>query len=145
MVTGAVGGMRIGRVNRSTRRKPAPVPLCPPQIPHYPTWVRTRAAEVGSRWLSARPCSRLTQALTRLICIFRYSVRFTLRVQTADSNAVLVLQSEYCDSVLYRQWQYLPRHFKFTTDIWEELLQFILSSSMEWLQTGVFWAQVVSK
>jgi hypothetical protein len=31
---GAVGGMRIGRVNRSTRRKPAPMPLCPPQIPH---------------------------------------------------------------------------------------------------------------
>jgi hypothetical protein len=31
---GAVGGMKIGRGNRSTRRKPAPVPLCPPQIPH---------------------------------------------------------------------------------------------------------------
>jgi hypothetical protein len=30
----AVGGMRIGRGNRSTPRKPAPVPLCPPQIPH---------------------------------------------------------------------------------------------------------------
>jgi hypothetical protein len=27
-------GMMIGRVNRSTRRKPTPVPLCPPQIPH---------------------------------------------------------------------------------------------------------------
>jgi hypothetical protein len=31
---GAVGGIRIGRGNRSTRRKPAPVPLCPPQVPH---------------------------------------------------------------------------------------------------------------
>jgi hypothetical protein len=31
---GAVGGMRICRGNRSTWRKPAPVPLCPPQIPH---------------------------------------------------------------------------------------------------------------
>jgi membrane glycosyltransferase len=30
---GAVGGMKIGRGNRSTWRKPAPVPLCPPQIP----------------------------------------------------------------------------------------------------------------
>jgi hypothetical protein len=28
------GGMMIGRRNRNTRRKPAPVPLCPPQIPH---------------------------------------------------------------------------------------------------------------
>jgi hypothetical protein len=30
---GEIGGM-IGRGNRSTRRKPAPVPLCPPQPPH---------------------------------------------------------------------------------------------------------------
>jgi hypothetical protein len=30
---GEIGGM-IGRENRSTRRKPAPVPLCPPQTPH---------------------------------------------------------------------------------------------------------------
>jgi hypothetical protein len=29
---GAIGGMRIGRENRSTLRKPVPVPLCPPQI-----------------------------------------------------------------------------------------------------------------
>jgi hypothetical protein len=26
--------------------KPAPVPLCPPQIPHDMTWARTQAAEV---------------------------------------------------------------------------------------------------
>jgi hypothetical protein len=29
---GAIGGMKIGRGNRSTWRKPAPMPLCP--IPH---------------------------------------------------------------------------------------------------------------
>jgi hypothetical protein len=28
---GAIGGMMIGRGNRSTRRKPAPAPFCPPQ------------------------------------------------------------------------------------------------------------------
>jgi hypothetical protein len=28
-----IGGV-IGRENLSTRRKPAPVPLCPPQTPH---------------------------------------------------------------------------------------------------------------
>jgi hypothetical protein len=28
---GETGGMMIGRRNRSTRRKPAPIPLCPPQ------------------------------------------------------------------------------------------------------------------
>jgi hypothetical protein len=32
--SGVVVEMRIGRGNRNTRRKPAPVPLCPPQIPH---------------------------------------------------------------------------------------------------------------
>jgi hypothetical protein len=51
---GAVGGMRIGRGNRSTRRKPAPVPLCPPQIPYN----QTRAAVVGSRQLTASARAR---------------------------------------------------------------------------------------
>jgi hypothetical protein len=49
----AVGGMRIGRENRITRKKPAPVPLCPPQIPYDQTWDRTRAAAVGSQRLTA--------------------------------------------------------------------------------------------
>jgi hypothetical protein len=31
---GEIGGMKIGTGNRNTRRKPAPAPLCPPQIPH---------------------------------------------------------------------------------------------------------------
>jgi hypothetical protein len=30
---GEIGGMKIVRGNRTTRRKPAPAPLCPPQIP----------------------------------------------------------------------------------------------------------------
>jgi hypothetical protein len=46
---GTVGGMRIGRGNRSIRRKPDPMPLRPPQIPHDLTWARTRAAAVGSQ------------------------------------------------------------------------------------------------
>jgi hypothetical protein len=50
---GAVGGMKIGYGNRSTRTKPAPVPLCPPQIPHDLSWARTRAAAVGSQRLIA--------------------------------------------------------------------------------------------
>jgi hypothetical protein len=31
---GDIGGIKIGKGNRSTRRKPVPAPLCPPQIPH---------------------------------------------------------------------------------------------------------------
>jgi hypothetical protein len=34
---GEIGEMKIGRGNRSTRRKPAPAPLCQPQIPHEQT------------------------------------------------------------------------------------------------------------
>jgi hypothetical protein len=31
---GEIGGMMIGGGNQNTQRKPAPVPLCPPQTPH---------------------------------------------------------------------------------------------------------------
>jgi hypothetical protein len=44
---GAVGGMRIGRGNRSTRRKFAPTPLCSPQIPHEQARAQTRVAALG--------------------------------------------------------------------------------------------------
>jgi hypothetical protein len=45
---GTIGGIKIGRGNRSTRRKPAPLPLCPPQIPHDLTRARARATAMGS-------------------------------------------------------------------------------------------------
>jgi hypothetical protein len=49
---GEFGGMMIGRVNQSTRRKPAPVLLCPTQTPHaYRT--RTWAVAMGSQRLTA--------------------------------------------------------------------------------------------
>jgi hypothetical protein len=58
--TGEINGM-IGKGNRSTRRKPAPVPLCPSQTPHAAR-TRTWAAAVGSQrptaWATARPNSR---------------------------------------------------------------------------------------
>jgi hypothetical protein len=43
---GTVGGMS-DKENRNTRRKPAPVPLCPSQIPHDLTWARTLAVAVS--------------------------------------------------------------------------------------------------
>jgi hypothetical protein len=46
---GPIGGMKIGKGNRSTRRKPAPAPLCTPQIPHD----QTRATGVGRQRLTA--------------------------------------------------------------------------------------------
>jgi hypothetical protein len=49
---GEFGGMN-DRGNRSTRRKPAPTPLCPPQIPLDQTGARTRPAAEGSQRLTA--------------------------------------------------------------------------------------------
>jgi hypothetical protein len=48
---GEIGGMMIGKGNRSTRRKPAPVLLCPPQTP-YAAGTRTWAAGMGSQRLT---------------------------------------------------------------------------------------------
>jgi hypothetical protein len=54
---GEFGGMN-GRGNRSTRRKPAPVPLCPPQIPLDQSRDWTRAAAVRSQRLTASAMAR---------------------------------------------------------------------------------------
>jgi hypothetical protein len=58
---GAVSGMRTGRGNGSTRRKPAPVPLCPSQIPYELTWAQNWPAAVGiqrlTAWAMERPPS----------------------------------------------------------------------------------------
>jgi hypothetical protein len=57
---GAIGGMRG---NRSTRRKPTPMPLYPTEIPYYLNWAWTWAAAVGNRrltaWGMSRPSSKL--------------------------------------------------------------------------------------
>jgi hypothetical protein len=45
---GEIDGIMIDRGNRSTRMKPDPVPLCPPQTPHAAR-TRTRAVAVGSQ------------------------------------------------------------------------------------------------
>jgi hypothetical protein len=76
---GAVGGMRIGRGNRSTRRKPAPVPLCPPQILHYMNWDRSRAAAVGSQRLSIYGTARRGRHITINFLIYAYVLETALR------------------------------------------------------------------
>jgi hypothetical protein len=59
---GPVSGM-IRKGNRSTLRKPAPVPLCPPQIPYAVTRALTLAASVGSQRLTARAMTGHTTGL----------------------------------------------------------------------------------
>jgi hypothetical protein len=57
-------------------RKPVPVPLCPPQIPHGLTRNRTRASAVRGRrltaWAMARPLDNLTKLyilLSEKVCV----------------------------------------------------------------------------
>jgi hypothetical protein len=51
---GAIGGIRNGRGNRSTRRKPDPMLLCSPQIPRDLSRARTRSAAVESWRVTAK-------------------------------------------------------------------------------------------
>jgi hypothetical protein len=66
---GAIGGMKTGRGKRSTRRNPAPGPLCPPVIPHDQTWARTRAVAVGSRQLTASTMALPNLERYRYTCV----------------------------------------------------------------------------
>jgi hypothetical protein len=62
---GEIGGM-IGRGIRSTQRKHAPMPLCPPQNPHAAR-TRTRAAAMGSPRLTASAMARPGYCLNKQI------------------------------------------------------------------------------
>jgi hypothetical protein len=83
---GEIGGMMIGRGNRSTRRKPGPVLLCLPQTP-YAARTRTRAAAVGSQrltaWATARTRQMLTTSIieTRLLLIITRDTLLQARVR----------------------------------------------------------------
>jgi hypothetical protein len=74
---GAIGGM-LDRGNRIIWIKPVPMPLCPPQIPHYLTGAWTRAAAVENRRLNAWTTVQPSIAGYR------------------DSFTVFILQKEVC-------------------------------------------------
>jgi hypothetical protein len=117
---GAVGGMRIGRGNQSTRRKPAPLPLCPPQNPHDLTWDQTRAAAVGSRrlttWAMARP----------------YSLHYTNNIQT-----ILITCDKHLSLYIYksnrttspRRLQWLCKNINRGTNWWRPQLHVCIDSN----------------
>jgi hypothetical protein len=65
---GAIGGMQIGRENRSTLRKSAPASFCRPTIPHDHARCRTRAAEERSQRLTAWAITRPTLPYIHMSC-----------------------------------------------------------------------------
>jgi hypothetical protein len=87
---GEIDRMMIGRGNRSTRRKPVPVPLCVTTTnPHMPAWKRTRASAVRSRrltaWVTGRPLSYtkdVPKSMDKNInfLLFDQCLRFSLNV-----------------------------------------------------------------
>jgi hypothetical protein len=68
---GEFGGMN-GSGNRSTRRKPAPTPLWPPQIPLHQTrdWTRAAATNSFSYGAASSPMTCTEQVLCLIILIF---------------------------------------------------------------------------
>jgi hypothetical protein len=89
---GEFSGMKIGRGNRSTRRKPVPAPHCPPQIPLDQTRARTRAAAAGSQ--------RLTDWTTNIT--IRTKPEMALHVLLASSS-FLCLSSWWFFFLLYHR------------------------------------------
>jgi hypothetical protein len=67
-----------GENRRTRKKKPVPVPLCPPQIPHGLTRARTGDSAVGGRrlttWAMARSVQHLTQWNIITVASFRKNV-----------------------------------------------------------------------
>jgi hypothetical protein len=106
--------MKIGRGNRSTRRKPAPAPLCPPQIPHDQTRVWTRAAAVGSRrltaWAIARPICQLNSFIVLQISALEIDVLLHKKESKNRSSCILAEWSSlvYVSDIPQWTWLSLP-------------------------------------
>jgi hypothetical protein len=82
----AIRGINEWQDKPKYSEKPAPVPLCRPQIPHDVTRARTRDAAVGSRRLTARTAARYTHMHTHThTCTHFQAVSF---IQTG--NCVIV-------------------------------------------------------
>jgi hypothetical protein len=107
---GAVGGMRIGRGNGSTRRKPATVQLFPPQIPYDLTQARTRACRCGkpstNRQGYVTPCS--LSLLTMFWNLHRHELtrptHFTSKMEgifICEMSAILSISTGFRDRNIY--------------------------------------------
>jgi hypothetical protein len=117
---GAVSWM-IGRWNWSTERKPVPVPLCPPQIAHDLTWARTRAAAVGSRWLTS-----WTTAQPQSLCLLSIKP-----LSYSEGGTVMTV----CRNWFWHMLQLLPITYLTANCWWNPLIWSTLLCGM--------WCQVV--
>jgi hypothetical protein len=94
---GEFGGMKIGRGNWSTRRKPAPAPLCPLQIPLDQTRVWNRAAAVGSQRLTAWAMARPYYCISIRLLWGSIATCFDPVVSSSGNHKL-------CDWIMHRTW-----------------------------------------
>jgi hypothetical protein len=107
---GAIGGMKIGRGNRSTRRKHDPAPLCPPQIPLDQTRAWTQAAAVGSHLSKSKPYEKHSV----------WSVRWAgraLGILVCDMCRRLKLKAQTLQLLQKVQENYLHRRYRCAVDV----------------------------
>jgi hypothetical protein len=92
---GEFDGIKIGRGNRCTGRKPTP-PLCPSQIPLDQTLARTRAASVGSQrltaWAMAQPRINFLNKYPNIILHFNY-LEFMPQCKYPSHTAIQISRS----------------------------------------------------
>jgi hypothetical protein len=96
---GEIGGI-IGRGNRSTRRKPAPVPLCPPQTPH----AARKEYFCIARVLTLRGVTRNSESST-LCLILEVRIPFLSRCVTFDyiSQKVACLRGKVDKNISFQK------------------------------------------
>jgi hypothetical protein len=95
------GGVRIGRVNRNTRRKPTPFQLRPPTIWYELNWDLTQAAEVGSMRLTAWVMER---SLVTLTSVF-HSIETDSAVKEETSNQQIQKPSTELIQTSEKMWK----------------------------------------
>jgi hypothetical protein len=61
------------RGNWSTRRKPTPLPLWPPQIPNDLIWYKSQATMVGSQWINTSATMVGSQWLNKSVTVMSLS------------------------------------------------------------------------
>jgi hypothetical protein len=120
---GAICVTRIGKENRSTQRKPAPVPLCPPQIPNDLTWARTRAAVLGSPrltdWAMALPWYMVTDVFE--IWFLRLEHKIGSCPEDSGNRFSDTLVSTYQTTRCYNR---LDKNLNLNKKLWEEQIAY---------------------
>jgi hypothetical protein len=137
------GGMRNGKGNQSTQRKPAPVPLCPPQNPHELIWNWTRTTVVESQQLTARAMAPrnyiillLLLLLLPIIIRYLFTLYITFYTFTCLRYNLTNSHHRHVDSLKQEEVQY----FTFATRIFVHFARFThLTSALFPLQLTHIW------